>query len=170
MKNCLLPILSLCVVLFAASLASASDAGPGLTADEALRKLMDGNLHFLANQTTIRETSTPSIREALRTGQEPFAIILSCSDSRVPPEIIFDQGLGEIFVVRVAGNIRTPLSSEASNMRPSTSTAPWSWSSVTNDVVRDCCCRVPRPSARKCRRHYQNDLGSMSTFVLRSLF
>ncbi len=109
MKMYLLPVLSLCVVLFATALASASGAGPGLTADEALGKLMDGNLRFLANRTTIRETSTPSIREALATGQKPFAIILACSDSRVPPEIIFDQGLGEIFVVRVAGNVPDPV-------------------------------------------------------------
>jgi len=96
-------------VLFASALVSASEAGPGLTADEALSKLMDGNLHFVSNQITIRETSTPSIRESLTTGQKPFAIILACSDSRVPPEIIFDQGLGEIFVVRVAGNVPDPV-------------------------------------------------------------
>lgn len=102
-------LLSLCVVLFATALVSASETGSGLTADEALRKLMDGNQRFIANKTTIREASTPSIREALATGQKPFAIILSCSDSRVPPEIIFDQGLGEIFVVRVAGNIPDPI-------------------------------------------------------------
>ena len=109
MKNYLLSALSLCVVLFATSLLSASDTGPGLTADEALKRLLDGNQRFRANQTTIRETSTPSIRQTLATGQKPFAIILSCSDSRVPPEIIFDQGLGEIFVVRVAGNIPDPV-------------------------------------------------------------
>ncbi len=109
MKHYLLSILCLYVVLFASALVSASDAGPGLTADEALSKLMDGNLHFVANRITIRETSTPSIRESLATGQKPFAIILACSDSRVPPEIIFDQGLGEIFVVRVAGNVPDPV-------------------------------------------------------------
>ena len=105
----LLSIVSLCVVLFVTALASGSDAGPGLTADEALKRLLDGNQRYRANHTTIRETSTPSIRETLSTGQKPFAIILSCSDSRVPPEIIFDKGLGEIFVVRVAGNIPDPV-------------------------------------------------------------
>ena len=109
MKNYLLSILSLWVVLFATTLVTASDTGPGLTADEALKRLQDGNQRFRANRTTIRETSTPSIRESLTTGQKPFAIILSCSDSRVPPEIIFDKGLGEIFVVRVAGNIPDPI-------------------------------------------------------------
>jgi carbonic anhydrase len=96
-------------MLFAATSVSASDTGSGLTADEALERLRDGNQRFRANRTTIRETSTPSIRETLATGQKPFAIILSCSDSRVPPEIIFDRGLGEIFVVRVAGNIPDPV-------------------------------------------------------------
>ncbi|MFZ0928376.1 MAG: carbonic anhydrase [Syntrophobacteraceae bacterium] len=109
MKKHFLSILSLCVALFAAAFLYASDTGPGLTADEALKSLLDGNQRYRANQTTIRETSTPSIREALATGQKPFAIILSCSDSRVPPEIIFDKGLGEIFVVRVAGNIPDPI-------------------------------------------------------------
>ncbi len=109
MKKYLLSILTLCVVLFAIGIVSASQAGPDLTADEALRKLIDGNLRFVANRTTIRETSAPGVRQTLTTGQKPFAIILSCSDSRVPPEIIFDQGLGEIFVVRVAGNIPDPV-------------------------------------------------------------
>jgi carbonic anhydrase len=109
MKIYLLSTLSLCVSLFATALVSASDTGAGPTADEALKRLQDGNQRFRASQTTIRETSTPSIRGALAGGQKPFAIILSCSDSRVPPEIIFDQGLGEIFVVRVAGNIPDPV-------------------------------------------------------------
>jgi len=109
MKKDLLSILSLSVALFAAALLYASDTGPGLTADEALKSLLDGNQRYRANQMTIRDTSTPSIRQALATGQKPFAIILSCSDSRVPPEIIFDKGLGEIFVVRVAGNIPDPI-------------------------------------------------------------
>jgi carbonic anhydrase len=109
MKRHLSFILNMCVVLFATALVSASDTVPGLTVDEALTKLMDGNQRFVANRTTIRETSTPGMREALATGQKPFAIILACSDSRVPPEIIFDQGLGAIFVVRVAGNIPDPV-------------------------------------------------------------
>ena len=70
---------------------------------------MDGNLHFIANQLTIKDSSGPGTRQALAAGQRPYAIILSCSDSRVPPEIIFDKGLGEIFVVRVAGNIPDPI-------------------------------------------------------------
>jgi carbonic anhydrase len=109
MNKHLLSILSLCVVLFATAMAFSSDAGPGITADEALKRLLDGNQRYIANQMTIRETSTPSIRESLAAGQKPFAIILSCSDSRVPPEIVFDKGLGEIFIVRVAGNVPDPI-------------------------------------------------------------
>ncbi len=79
-------------------------------ADEALKKLMDGNARYVANQmNTIGKSGEPSVRQALVSGQKPFAIILCCSDSRVPPEIIFDKSLGEIFVVRVAGNIADPV-------------------------------------------------------------
>jgi carbonic anhydrase len=108
-KKHLLSILSLCAVVLFASIVSASEAGSGVTADEALKRLLDGNQHYKANQITIRETSTPAIRESLATGQKPFAIILSCSDSRVPPEIVFDKGLGEIFIIRVAGNVSDPI-------------------------------------------------------------
>jgi carbonic anhydrase len=101
--------LALTALLLAVALASASETGSGISADEALKKLMDGNLRFIANQLTIKDSSGPGTRQALAAGQKPFAIILSCSDSRVPPEIIFDKGLGEIFVVRVAGNIPDPI-------------------------------------------------------------
>ena len=70
-----------------------------------------------ANHTTIRETSTPQYQGDSSTGQKPFAIILSCSDWRVPPEIIFDKGLGEHSSwFEWPGTFRTPLSSEVSNM------------------------------------------------------
>ena len=101
--------LVLAASLLAVALASASETGSGIGADEALKKLIDGNAHLIANQLTITDSSGPGARQALAAGQKPFAIILSCSDSRVPPEIIFDQGLGEIFVVRVAGNIPDPV-------------------------------------------------------------
>ena len=93
----------------AGAFAFASESGSGISTDEALKKLMDGNLRFVANQLTIKDSSGPGTRQALAAGQRPYAIILSCSDSRVPPEIIFDKGLGEIFVVRVAGNIPDPV-------------------------------------------------------------
>jgi len=77
------------------------------TADEALALLKEGNERFLTGQTQ----RTPFRRETLAElakAQQPYATILCCSDSRVPPEWVFDAGLGELFVVRVAGNILSP--------------------------------------------------------------
>jgi len=79
-----------------------------MSSDEALQKLMDGNKHFVGNKLTI-VMSNAAKRMSLSKSQKPYAIILSCSDSRLPPEAIFDKGLGEIFVVRVAGNIPDPV-------------------------------------------------------------
>ena len=73
---------------------------------EALKRLMDGNARYAAN--TLNERDFSSGRAARVQGQYPFAQILSCSDSRVAPELLFDQGPGELFVMRVAGNIVTP--------------------------------------------------------------
>lgn len=74
---------------------------------QALDRLREGNRRFAANATA--DSSRIQTRAAaLAGGQEPFAIILGCSDSRVPAEIIFDQGLGDLFVIRVAGNIAAP--------------------------------------------------------------
>lgn len=73
----------------------------------ALERLKDGNQRFAANVGG--EAFVSHLRRAeLASGQEPFAIILGCSDSRVPAEIVFDQGLGDLFVIRVAGNIVAP--------------------------------------------------------------
>ncbi len=75
---------------------------------EALALLRDGN-HRFASQVTSRDTVESRARRLeLAAGQEPFAAILGCSDSRVPVEIVFDQGLGDLFVIRVAGNIVAP--------------------------------------------------------------
>jgi carbonic anhydrase len=70
-----------------------------MTACEALQRLHDGNERFVARR------SNPDWFADLSEGQQPFATILGCSDSRVPPEIVFDQGLGDLFIVRVAGNV-----------------------------------------------------------------
>jgi carbonic anhydrase len=94
--------------LFAA-LALAAAGGAGITADEALGKLLDGNKRYLESKMNACGDTTATAREKLAKGQKPYAIILSCSDSRVPPEIIFDKSLGEIFVVRVAGNVPDPI-------------------------------------------------------------
>ncbi len=76
-----------------------------IAAEEALRRLKDGNSRFLAGKADADALRHETRREQLRDGQTPFAIIVGCSDSRVPVEIVFDQGLGDLFVVRVAGNI-----------------------------------------------------------------
>jgi len=78
-----------------------------ISAADALRRLQEGNLRFAADLRATGAMFGPR-REELRRGQEPFAIILGCSDSRVPAEIVFDQGLGDLFVIRVAGNIVAP--------------------------------------------------------------
>jgi carbonic anhydrase len=77
------------------------------SAREALERLREGNRRFVADVRN-RDALTRQRRNELATGQEPFAIILGCSDSRVPAEIVFDQGLGDLFVIRVAGNIVAP--------------------------------------------------------------
>lgn len=75
---------------------------------EALARLVHGNRRFVAETGGQGEPTSQSRRAELLAGQEPFAIILGCSDSRVPAEIVFDQGLGDLFVIRVAGNIVAP--------------------------------------------------------------
>jgi carbonic anhydrase len=72
---------------------------------QALQQLMEGNKRYVAGHLVVHPHQTRERRVELTSGQHPFAIILSCSDSRVPPEIIFDQGLGDLFVIRVAGNV-----------------------------------------------------------------
>lgn len=79
-----------------------------ISAQEALARLQEGNQRFASDEPR-RSTLGRETRPAdVMAGQEPFAIILGCSDSRVPAEIIFDQGLGDLFVIRVAGNIVAP--------------------------------------------------------------
>jgi len=73
----------------------------------ALQYLKDGNKRFTENRTITRNTNTKD-REILKDGQKPFAVVVTCSDSRVSPEIYFDQKLGDIFVIRNAGNIAEP--------------------------------------------------------------
>lgn len=79
-----------------------------ISADEAIKRLKEGNQRFVSGVRSI-ETIVKQIQRAnFVEGQAPFAIILGCSDSRVPAEIVFDQGLGDLFVIRVAGNIVAP--------------------------------------------------------------
>ena len=90
-------------------IAFASGGGAGISADQALQKLLDGNSRYVEGKMSASSLCDTSARAKLAKGQQPYAIILSCSDSRVPPEIIFDQALGEVFVVRVAGNVTDPI-------------------------------------------------------------
>jgi carbonic anhydrase len=79
-----------------------------ISAQEALQRLRDGNRRFVADAPS-RDTLLSQMRHtAFMADQKPFAVILGCSDSRVPVEIVFDQGLGDLFVIRVAGNIVAP--------------------------------------------------------------
>lgn len=79
-----------------------------IKAQDALTRLRDGNRRFVSGMRNQRSQPIQSRREEIAEGQEPFAIILGCSDSRVPAELVFDQGLGDLFVIRVAGNIVAP--------------------------------------------------------------
>lgn len=79
-----------------------------ITAADALDRLCEGNRRFVTGQLRSERLANLARRSELAAGQEPFAVILGCSDSRVPVEIIFDQGLGDLFVIRVAGNIVAP--------------------------------------------------------------
>jgi carbonic anhydrase len=77
-------------------------------AEDALQKLIEGNHRFVNDVRSLASFASSAERRALAAAQSPFAVVLSCSDSRVPAEIVFDQGLGSLFVVRVAGNVVAP--------------------------------------------------------------
>ena len=76
-----------------------------MNASEALERLKEGNRRFVSGETRFASHFDPREADELVKGQEPFAVVLGCSDSRVPVEIVFDQSLGDLFVIRVAGNV-----------------------------------------------------------------
>ena len=78
------------------------------SAGESLKRLREGNRRFVSERQNKDKGTGEARRREVAESQEPFAIILGCSDSRVPAEIVFDQGLGDLFVIRVAGNIVAP--------------------------------------------------------------
>jgi len=82
----------------------------GVSPEQSLQLLLDGNNHFAQSGTVehLDKMASTERRKEVATTQKPAAVIIACSDSRVPPELLFDKGLGEIFVVRVAGNIVGP--------------------------------------------------------------
>ena len=104
----LLAAIGIVAIVFAYSGLAFASEGAGISPDEALTKLVDGNKRFIEGKQAQKDLSDNK-RTELTKGQQPFAGVLSCSDSRVPPEHIFDVGLGEIFVVRVAGTVADPI-------------------------------------------------------------
>ncbi len=79
------------------------------TAQEAKQLLVDGNKRFTSGKPALKDIGSARRENLLAKGQKPFATIVSCSDSRVPPELIFDQALGDLFIIRVAGNVVDPV-------------------------------------------------------------
>jgi len=77
----------------------------GINAEEALQRIKEGNKRFVSGKYAERNIGPERRKDLYENGQKPFAIIVTCSDSRVAPEHIFDQGLGDLFVIRVAGNV-----------------------------------------------------------------
>src|SRR5260221_5284203 len=89
------------------ALPAAAWAQNNMSPDEALKQMMDGNKRFTQQQLTSLNDDLKLLREKTAEGQAPFAALLSCADSRVPVELVFDQSIGKLFVCRVAGNIAT---------------------------------------------------------------
>jgi carbonic anhydrase len=85
-----------------------SHAQSSMTPDAALSALMEGNRRFLSGRLTHHQQDLTVLKQHTVEKQEPFAAVLSCADSRVPVELVFDQSIGHIFVTRVAGNVITP--------------------------------------------------------------
>ena len=85
----------------------AAELGPVMDRDEALVRLRDGNARFMVGEPQAWNAGSERRQELAAVGQHPIACIVTCSDSRVPPEILFDQALGDLFVVRLAGNVVT---------------------------------------------------------------
>ncbi|HLO49589.1 MAG TPA: carbonic anhydrase, partial [Kamptonema sp.] len=83
---------------------NSKDAATKVTPDQAIKKLMDGNQRYIQQKRIFPDQNKARI-SALAQSQHPFAVVIGCSDSRVPPELLFDQGLGDIFDIRLAGNI-----------------------------------------------------------------
>jgi len=105
MKNGTLKTFLTIAFVLCAAMAWASSTGPGVTPDEALTKLKDGNTRFVQGKCAYPNQGADRRAETFKGGQHPYAVVLTCADSRVPPEVLFDQGIGDIFTIRVAGNV-----------------------------------------------------------------
>lgn len=95
------------LLVLASPWAAAAKEEPAIPAGDAMKQLLDGNARFVEGKPSTRDVGDAR-RHELAGGQHPKAIVLSCSDSRVPPELLFDQGLGDLFVIRNAGNVPEP--------------------------------------------------------------
>jgi carbonic anhydrase len=98
-------LLGVALAILLSFTASAASETPNISSAEALRKLEEGNQRFVEGKNTFPDINAERRRETAQNGQHPFATIISCSDSRLPVEILFDQGIGDTFVIRVAGNV-----------------------------------------------------------------
>lgn len=105
MKTRLFAVLACALVIGTPLLASASGNGPGVDPDQALQQLEAGNARWAAGASTFPHADQARRTQTSEQGQHPFATIIACSDSRVPVELLFDQGIGDLFVIRVAGNV-----------------------------------------------------------------
>lgn len=104
MKRCMV-ILSLCVAVLCAAGLSAEEQMKSVPADEVLKLLKEGNERFVTEKTEHPNIDQARVLKTATEGQHPMATILACSDSREPVELIFDRGVGDLFVLRVAGNV-----------------------------------------------------------------
>jgi carbonic anhydrase len=98
-------IIMISILLWIPSLPWASGEGPGISPEQALSQLKEGNERYARWSSRHPNQGPDRRKETVDKGQKPFATILSCSDSRVPVEVVFDSGIGDLFVVRVAGNV-----------------------------------------------------------------
>jgi carbonic anhydrase len=105
-KTSLLALMAITVILSAWAWGlSTPSTNAILSSDEAIQKLKDGNARFVASKCTHPRMDAARLVETSEKGQNPFVTVITCSDSRVPVEAIFDQGIGDVFVIRVAGNV-----------------------------------------------------------------
>src|SRR5947199_157251 len=120
----------------------------------ALEKLKQGNARFLSNVRGAEPILSQVRRADFVHGQNPFAVILGCSDSRVPAEIIFDQGLGDLFLIRVAGNIVAPSQIGSAELaRESSATPPAAGMSTSSTASRPHKSKLARNAPEQQLRH-----------------
>jgi carbonic anhydrase len=130
-----------------------------ISAREALALLREGNQRFVSNVSSRDSFESRARRIELATGQAPFAAILGCSDSRVPVEIVFDQGLGDLFVIRVAGNIVAP------SQIGSVEFAAEQFGSRLVVVLGHSCCGAIETTLEQLRRPVENQSRNLHSIV-----